>query len=349
MLCRVNDVIDRVSQNKLLADLVGKLFGYQVTILTIHRASTNLHEHRGVTPAFLRQGLSMMKDQGFQFIALDELISSAFEKKRLSAPTVCFTLDDGYVDQCEDLLPVLLEFGAKPTVFVVSDFVDGNSWPWDAKVAYLTQATSVESVEINWRGSSQFFSLLSAEERRLLRHFLLEIGRRLPAAEVEAFLAYLTNVFALSLPVRSPAAYSVSDWERLRYWESQGVCIGAHSARHYLLSQLNDTEVIEDILSVRDRLKQELVRPSQTFCYPSGCIGDFSGRDIDCLKAAGFKAAVTSFSSPTSIKNIAERPFLITRVAMPENLKTLFRYVSWFEWLRSKIGIKLQRNKHLNS
>ena len=66
--------------------------------------------------------------------------------------------------------------------------------------------------------------------------------------------------------------------------------VGAHTRTHPSLPQLDDAAARGEIAGSRQELELVLGRPVTTFAYPAG---RFSPRDVEIVRAAGFRAAVT--------------------------------------------------------
>src|SRR6187402_1686971 len=119
---------------KPLNKFINKLLGHYVTIFMIHRSVAKDDSYQGLSPELLEQCLIYAKNNNYHFASLDEVVHNAMNDIQPERPTLCFTLDDGFDDQVKELVPILLKYGAKPTIFVLSNFVDGLDWPWDSRL-----------------------------------------------------------------------------------------------------------------------------------------------------------------------------------------------------------------------
>lgn len=70
-----------------------------------------------VPPSDFADHLKSLKEAGYTFLFASEF--GKYEEK-----TVIITLDDGYEDNCTNLLPLLEEYDAKATVFMIADKID---------------------------------------------------------------------------------------------------------------------------------------------------------------------------------------------------------------------------------
>ncbi len=71
-----------------------------------------------VSPTLFRDQLQLLSRQGWHFVTMSELMS---QRDSLPARTVAITFDDGYADNLTHALPLLEEFDAKATLYLVCD------------------------------------------------------------------------------------------------------------------------------------------------------------------------------------------------------------------------------------
>lgn len=73
-----------------------------------------------------RLQMKYLKDNGFTTLTLNELYSYIVFDTNLPAKPIILTLDDGYVDNYTNALPVLKEFNFKATVFMITSCIDSD-------------------------------------------------------------------------------------------------------------------------------------------------------------------------------------------------------------------------------
>src|SRR2546429_4288656 len=87
------------------------------------------NRHLEVTPEFLRAMLAHLRSRGIDIVTMSEVHQRLIERN-FSRHFACFTFDDGYRDNRDFALPVMREFDAPFTVYVASDFAEGNGRLW---------------------------------------------------------------------------------------------------------------------------------------------------------------------------------------------------------------------------
>ncbi len=329
-------ILDRLVTNKLLGRLVNRVFGVHVTIFVLHRSESNEGAYNGTSPALLEECLQYAQRHQFEFASVDELVEMARRGERLRRPTLCFTLDDGYQDQLDDFVPILLQYKAKPTLYVITDLVDQADWPWDAKLAFIIWKSSGNFSQFRFETRSIPVDLSSVAGRTETRHRLNAFIKSLNADQVARCMAAVVDQFAVDLPVAAPPQYTPITWPRLREFEAQGLRIGSHGQTHLTPNMLSDSAVLGELMHANARLSAEIANPSRVFCYPSGTAADFSAKHEPLVQQAGFIGTVSCISRTTTAAQIEAGPFHIHRIGFPNQLNAFARYASWVEFLRDK-------------
>lgn len=95
----------------------------EVSILTYHSISeSDTSDETAVSPDVLDGQINFLKQRGYYFATLAEIVSYIKNEKPLPLKTVAFTIDDGYSDSYKNAFPVLKKYKIPATIFIVSDF-----------------------------------------------------------------------------------------------------------------------------------------------------------------------------------------------------------------------------------
>jgi peptidoglycan/xylan/chitin deacetylase (PgdA/CDA1 family) len=292
----------------------------------------------GHDPQMVSDCLKRLKKQGYAFLDLDEALSEFNQPIVKRHKAAVFTLDDGFLHQVQTAHDVFSAHQCPFTCFLITDFMDGKSWPWDAQVSYLLENSSKDRIVFATESGTLGLPLSTSAERRLAGHEIRQVMKARSArhkSETKAFLTDLAAITGVELPATPPAPYLPVGWDLARELEGNGARFGAHGLTHHILSQLGAEEVKEEIVLSRERVCSELVRASEVFCYPVGRDSDFSAREKQLVAASGFKAAVSAIPGcVTSATAVASR-FCLPRFTFPECPSDFFQYSSWIEHLKS--------------
>lgn len=336
-LTGMNALIHTLTSRRI-TELMNSVVGHYVTIYMIHRPRPFDGAYDGVSPELLEQCIIYAKQSGFDFVSIDDVITNALTMQKPKRPTLCFTLDDGYQDQLDQLVPILLKHDCKPTLFVIADMVDGKDWPWDSKISFAIWNAKKTEIKFMFGNEQFYFDISHPNDRRKIRRQLIRYGKSLPADQLALYCETLLSALEFSNQNDIPSAYKASTWDSLREAEKAGLRIGSHACSHRVFSSLPDDQVIAELERAQTLLSNELRDPSKVFCYPSGTLIDFSMHHTKMVKESNhFIGAVTSMPGNTNHQQIRKNSFLIKRHSFPENIEKFIRYSSWLEYIRSKI------------
>jgi peptidoglycan/xylan/chitin deacetylase (PgdA/CDA1 family) len=309
-------------------------------VFMLHQFKNTRSGAPGHDPELLDQCLTKLRHSGFELLDLDEAFHVFSQPAVTRHKVAVFTVDDGFQHQVEQAFDVFSSHRCPFTCFLLTDFVDGKTWPLDAQVTYLRAQTNKNSVAIQYTDGASELPLTAPEERRRAAHnirLLIKADRRLNKNETHAFLERLSGQLGVELPKTPPSNHKPVTWQRARDLERRSVRFGAHGLTHHILSLLDDAEAEREITLSREKIIAELARSSEIFCYPVGRRGDFLERDMGLAEAAGFLGAVSAIPGHVTPHSAAQAPFSLPRFTFPDSMADFSQYVSWIEYVKSKL------------
>lgn len=244
-------------------------------------------------------------------------------------PRVVVTLDDGYIDNLTNALPIAEAKGIPITVFVTSGALDGDNrgfW-WDrlgtllgsrpSGISEICLPTSEGTIRVGL-GASTAGADLQAVRRHLLPLPVTEINRVLDAVSEQ-----------WGTPAGSPPdARPLTPPELVQLAASEMVTIGAHTVDHVRLRGLPPQEQKQSISSSKEELERLSGRAITHFAYPYGGPESFDDHSVDAVRSAGFETACTTV--PGNAKPTSDPHRLPRRIVM--NWSRLRFRVGWERW-----------------
>ena len=333
----MDKIIKKAVEFKPLTFLANQLIGHYVTIFMLHRPLSKESNYHGLDPQLLDECLTYAKENGFVFASIDEVWNNALNGVKAQRPTLCFTIDDGFEDQLTELVPILLKHNAKPTLYVLVDFIDNLNWPWDYRLIYLINKTETVTLKFTHNNHEFTLDLATPNAKIASRRALVKYMKYIPQKDFMSLMDEITEKLDVILPTQIPGPYVAAKWDDLREYEKQGLKIGSHACSHRVFNSLSLNEVNEELIRAKARLSSELKSPSNVFCYPSGTTLDYSDAHVPLLKELGYSAAVSATPGNTNYNFIKNDPYNIRRHSFPNSLDRFIRYTSWFEAIRSKL------------
>jgi len=219
-------------------------------------------------------------------ISLDDWRDGLAGEKTLPDRPVLITFDDGYRSVLTIAAPVLQELGLPAVVFACTEPMERRSLLWFDAVAAADGEAAVES----WKGRRY-------EEWRATASQAQSVNDDDPRA-----LLTPSDIAALS---RQP-----------------GIEIGAHTARHPILSSASPAEQFTEIEECRVALEKWTACPVRAFAYPNGRPGlDYNDATTSILDQLGFDFSFTmrpSFALPGEPRLERSRFLIVAEVTGAE-------------------------------
>ncbi len=216
----------------------------------------------------------------------------------LPARALVITFDDGYADNAEIALPILLRHGLKATFFVASGFLDGGRMFNDSVIESLRHARG-DCIDLAEFGLGRH-DLSTVRERRGAIDVLLPKFKYSGLREREALLERLASLAGFPELRRDLMMRS----EQVVGLHRAGMEIGGHTVRHPILRITPDDEAEAEIADGRARLQALIDAPVEVFAYPNGRpMQDYDSRHVEMVRRAGFRGAVSTargVASPAS-------------------------------------------------
>ncbi|MGD8175212.1 polysaccharide deacetylase family protein [Marinimicrobium sp. ARAG 43.8] len=328
--------VQRVAESSRFHRWLVQATGPYATVFTLHRPKPEDGLFNGISETLLKRCLEYAHRAGYEFVSIDELVKRALCGDSAGHRMVCITLDDGYADQLTRFVPLLLEYDAKPTLFVISDFADDRDWPWDAQLAYAIKRCDKTPLRLETGDFRRVLDLSTKAAQIAARRTIVQYAKTLPYEQLAAFVASVATACEVAIPARAPEGYRPATWDRLREWEQKGLRVGSHNRSHHILNALPPDRVSAELAHSLARLRLEIKSPSSVFCYPSGTARDFSPLHEPLVETAGYDSAITTLSRVAYFRDIRRNPYRISRIGFPETVTQFARYASWMEALRSK-------------
>jgi peptidoglycan/xylan/chitin deacetylase (PgdA/CDA1 family) len=330
---RPREIIARLLANRFLNKAMGGLLRGRATIFMLHRIADPTHGIRGSDPELLREALVLLRRIGCNFMPVEELVRRSTGGQPVPPYTVAFTIDDGFADQAEVMAPILLEQQVPLTMFLITGFIDGALWPWHDRLAWMFSNTSERAVEIGTPFGPRRYALEQTDHRRDALRDYRNLCTRCPHERLETMVAMLENATGLRVPAEPPPEYRPTSWDRVRTLAKQGVQFGPHSVTHGIVSRMNDDDAAFELLEAPRRIRAETGDCALIYCWPVGRPQDFTARDIDLVREAGFIGALAAQDDYAMLSKHTDRDdrYRIRRFSFPDDLANVLQYATWME------------------
>jgi peptidoglycan/xylan/chitin deacetylase (PgdA/CDA1 family) len=206
----------------------------------------------------------------------------------LPARAACVTFDDGYVDNVEVALPILMRHKIPAAFFIASGYLTGGRM-WNDTVVEAVRSMASQSIDLpDW--SLGTLALDSDSARRAAIKRILPALKHLPAIERDARASHLANLAAIV-----PGSDLMMRAEHVRALHASGMEIGAHSVTHPILANASGADAWREISDSGRQLTEIVGAPIRLFAYPNGKPGqDYGLEHVRMVREAGYTAAVST-------------------------------------------------------
>jgi len=218
-------------------------------------------------------------------------------QKGVGRSMVVMSMDDGYHDNLEAMLPILKARDLSATVYLESRPLDGQGLNWTHKFFWiLARKSHAELVERyaalskDAKGAARMQEVL-AEGGDLSYTLKKVLKYEADQADVEVTL---TAIFVEAGGDEAELCRQLYlSWEDAQALQEAGVELGGHTVHHYVLSGLDAEGQAGEIDGGRERLEGRLGK-LRSFAYPFGRKWDWNGDSVEAVRKAGFATATTT-------------------------------------------------------
>ncbi len=282
----------------VIARLLSPFLRGQGSIVMLHHVRENSparfspNDHLSVSPRFLEK-LFENASKSYDFVSLDEVVGRLSQKgNSATRPFISVTLDDGYIDNIENALPIFRKYGVPFTVFVAPALVEGEATLWWEDIEHCLARTDSFYLELNCL-SKQFETATPSQKSNAYRWLTNFLFYDVTEEQQRNVVSELCNTVGFD-----PVAHvkkSIANWEQIRELSKEPLCtIGAHTLGHVMLSKLSDEDAMNEMLASKQIIETEIGKPVNHFAYPYGFEKAAGRREFEFAQECGFSTAVTT-------------------------------------------------------
>ena len=256
------------------------------------------NEDLKVSPAFLEKIILRYKSLGFDFVSLDQLNEMICSGETNRRPFVAFTIDDGYLDNYTNALPVFEKYNVPFAIFVATDFVDKKAilW-WDCVEELIMTHESVTTSD------GRTYPCMTFQQRwntfRYLRERILHLDQNcLEQGLNEMFAQYDIDWYG---PIKEKGM----TWGQIKALADHPLCtIGGHTVSHPSLKILSTEEAEQEIREGIERIAQAIQQPVRFFAYPYGTPHEIGEREFRLIEGLGIQLAFMAHQGSITVDNM---------------------------------------------
>lgn len=245
----------------------------------------------------LQQQLQLLKNK-YHVISPREFLLWCEAKIELPPRSVMLTCDDGLHNTLSDMLPLLQEFNLSCLFFVTGGSLsDAPQMLWyDELYLMLLEAPDGFFLDFPKAGISE--SVNGREGKRALWWKMVRKLSQHDAGSRRVLLQLVRTSLGISdgwnlryFDAVNGKRFSLLNLAGVQSLAAAGMCIGAHTQSHPMLSQMPSELVWREISENHRDLEQALGQPVWALAYPFGDAGSVTSRELDLAERAGYACA----------------------------------------------------------
>lgn len=261
------------------------LFCHRVSVRTSDGSGFEPLESLTISPDVLDRVLSEFCSMA-EPLSLDHVVDSIGARKALPSSFFVVSFDDGYLDNSETALPILVKHRVPATLFATTGFIEGTVPPVERALADYLLHTDHVTLQIS--DSKREWHTETTQTKDACYQELRGMTRPLPHGDRCRIIESLRP----RCQMVSDREYGFMDRDQLREWEgSQGLSVGCHSHSHPVLTGLSRRECSQDIHKSLSLLEEWLDEPIRHFSYP---YGEWSPAVAHIVRGADFRSGSTT-------------------------------------------------------
>lgn len=305
-------------------------------VLMLHRIANPKMGISGIKTTWLDESIKLFHSKGFRFLSLDEFKHHIGTKTPFPANSLLATIDDGYADQVNEMVPVFLKYGVKPAVFLISDLIKHQALPWDESIRYVTEHTTKPYIKFEHLYGNLHYFFNNRENRTWARRDFIARCELLDKGSANKSINAFADAADVVIPKATENGFEAAPLETILKLSKQGATFSSHTANHLILASNDDQSCLDSIADAESFFERNALE-QECFAYPIGKEHSITNK-LHIPNQAGFALA---FTTVEGIASHNSAPFAIPRISYPLDEKqledicspvALYRYES-INWL----------------
>lgn len=297
-----------------------------------------------MSQAKLKSVLESFSKRGYQFTTISKGMD-ALKRGTPGKSLVNLSMDDGYLDNHDTLLPILMDQGLTASVFLETRVLDERRVNWTHHLHWLFDRLGKAEVVKQYieREGAQ-----SADSTAIQQAF--DIGTK-AYYHVKRVLKYDVNPHRRNEHLGAIFLEAGGDeevladrlyltWDKAAALGEAGIELGAHTLTHAILSKLTPAEALAEVDGSARAMEARLGHSPEVFAYPFGRRWDYNEDSMNAVSAAGCRYALNTHKGCNTKDSL---PLELRRVPIEQStpLYMLHAEACGGFLLLEKLGIKL--------
>ncbi len=215
------------------------------------------YDERHIQKSEFREQLNFLKQKGYVFYNMSELIDVFKSKKKIKKIAV-LTFDDGFSNVVKNAYPVMKEFNSKGCFYLISSLIGRDELLWTDFIETVVRSSKKGKFEFIFKGNKIVYNLIDKES---YENAMQDIKFKLRTLPDEERIEHIKQFDKKKL-TDIPKEFFFSNWNQIQNLNRDVLEIGAHTKSHPNLTSINSSKNLE--LEIRDS-KDEIENDRQNY------------------------------------------------------------------------------------
>lgn len=296
---------------------INNYFSGIATIFMLHRVAIFENgklfpnENMKVSSEFLENFIVELKDEGYEFITLEELYK-ILKKQEKGKKFIIFTLDDGYKDNYEIAYPIFKKYNIPFTIYVTTSFPNRNAILW----WYILEELIIENEELIISGE-KFICKNYKEKNKVF----MQIREKILNLNQKNLLNELNGLFKnYKIDWLSKNEELCMSWEDIIILSKDKLCtIAGHTKNHYAFNKLTKDEIIQETVEANKAIEEKTGKRIEHFAYPFGTKNEIKEKEFEVVKELNFKTVTSTRRGNIYLEHKNFANCCLPRIMLTEN------------------------------
>jgi peptidoglycan/xylan/chitin deacetylase (PgdA/CDA1 family) len=206
------------------------------------------------------------------------------------------TFDDGWADNYTYAFPILKKYGIPATIFLSTNMIGSNNWPWPDRVTYYIHSIPLEDF-LNMFGSilrkiGQEFpgSSFVSDKKGVISEQVINYMKTIDNRKIISLMDELDQIIFQQKKFLIRARPWLT-WNEIMEMRNGGLSFGSHTHNHLILSRIPLHQAREEIMRSKELLSEKIGETVVMFSYPNG---DYNVDLMRVVRESGYKIVVTT-------------------------------------------------------
>ena len=244
-----------------------------------------------------------LKKKKFNFIAYEQVVNNIKNNIAFPKNTVCFTFDDGFMNNFKIAAPILKKNKIPAIFFLCPKNIENQEMFWVDKIEDCINRTKKKNIVVNLKRKT-FFSLKFQNEKIKCINTIKNYCKNINVLKKNLIIKEVIKISGILPSMKSSPNYKIATWPIIKKTiKNKLFSLGGHSLEHDIYSNLSKLDVRKNIKKTIEIIKKKKNYKIKHFSYPKGQKMHFSRYIISELKKNNITSCPTAIYGKNNHKD----------------------------------------------